>query len=146
MEMIDRYHVLRVEDHPTDVDLATLGASDDARELVVPGRYLEAQFTIYDMELLFLSQGALSDELLDICVLKDGDIIEHISLCDVQRPGSVTGIRAAESGQICFEMPKGQPWTLRFHLKRIWTWPFQACVSRHGNPRSHFTLKRGINA
>jgi hypothetical protein len=109
----------------------------------LPGRVLEAVYVDDPDELTFLTHDILHEEQLDICLLRDGELLDRISLGQMFQPADFGNLTQVKPTHFTFTFPADVTWALKVSRSPRFTLPdLRGAVSRLRMWQSYFTLKR----
>lgn len=109
----------------------------------LPGRVLEAVYVDEPDELIFLTHDILHEEQLDIYLLREGKLIDRISLGQMFQPAELGGLTQIEPRWFSFTFPSDVAWSLKVSRSPRFTLPdLRGAVSRLRMWQSYFTLTR----
>lgn len=132
--------VLDRREHPERPELRIRcdGAGPD---VWVPGRHVLADFSVGGGCLVFSVHDIPDEELLEICLLIDGEIADRVSLAfPAWSDGGIVPKRSGES-VFNFEFPQDRTWRLEVAAVARIVWP-RLGVHRDGRWRSRLVLSR----
>lgn len=109
----------------------------------LPGRVLEAVYVDERDELIFLTHDILHEEQLDICLLRNGELLDRISLGQMFQPAELGNLAQVDPRHFSFTFPADVAWSLKVdHSPRFILPDLRSAVSRLRTWQSYFTLTR----